>query len=117
MCTERSLPRLNAAVKHRPSGNENQNQARRILTVQLIKGQRLCSLMNCCALCRLPNSALNFPQNTTNTPSDALTQSHTLTHAEQGGYGCIQGCMAFHLNPRRAEARVQLVGFQRVNEK
>lgn len=45
-------------------------------------------------------------------------QTHTFVHTYSAGQvGAVVGQMAFHLDPRKAEARVQLIGFQRVNEK
>lgn len=45
-------------------------------------------------------------------------QTHTFKHTYPAGQVvAVVKEMAFHLDPRKAEARVQLTGFQRVNEK
>lgn len=57
-----------------------------------------------------PHCAVDLPLNITN------LHSHTHTHSA-GQVGAAVRETAFHLDPRKAEARVQLIGFQRVNEK
>ncbi len=66
----------------------------------------------------LPHCALDLPQNAAEVHSLALADRDTYTQMHLAGQvRAVVREMVFHLDPRKAEARVQLIGFQRVNEK